>query len=195
MAGKRGNKRGGPKPATRERLEKAALAYLERYASSTANLRRVLQRRVDRAARVHDTDTAAAAEWIEAILAELQSRGLLDDRVYAEGRVASLRRAGQSARAIRQKLAEKGVDGDTIEAALAAHESDSQQSDVAAAVAYARRRRLGPFNTRGDRTARRDKDMAAMGRRGFDLDTARLVIDAEDSEAAEALADEPMPFG
>ena len=40
-----------PAPVDRALLEKWALAYLERYASSAENLRRVLQRRVWRRAR------------------------------------------------------------------------------------------------------------------------------------------------
>ena len=40
-----------PKPPTQERLEKAALHYLERYAASSEGVRRVLMRKVERAAR------------------------------------------------------------------------------------------------------------------------------------------------
>ena len=46
-------------------------------------------------------------------------------------------------------------------------------------MALARRRRLGPWRSGPERAARRDRDLAALARAGFDLQTARAVIDAE----------------
>ena len=54
-------KRRKPKPATQERLRKAALYYIDRYATSAANLREVLMRRVRRSVRLHGTDPEEAA--------------------------------------------------------------------------------------------------------------------------------------
>ena len=56
-----------PKPATQERLRKAALYYIDRYATSAAHLRSVLMRRVSRSARLHDTDPQEGEAWIEVI--------------------------------------------------------------------------------------------------------------------------------
>ena len=50
-------------PPTLENLERAALRYLERYASSRANLRRVLMRRVLRAARGDELWRRREADW------------------------------------------------------------------------------------------------------------------------------------
>ena len=55
---------------------------------------------------------------------------------------------------------------------------------MAAALAYARRRRIGPYRT--DPTLRAEtrlKDLAALARRGFAPALCRRVIDAEDLEA------------
>src|SRR3546814_7265925 len=41
------------------------------------------------------------------------------------------------------------------------------EPELAAAIAYARRRRLGPFRTPDARADRRDKDLAALARAGF----------------------------
>ncbi|MEO5338792.1 MAG: RecX family transcriptional regulator, partial [Magnetospirillum sp. WYHS-4] len=127
---------------TPEYLEKAALHYLERFATPAANLRRVLLRKVERAAREHETDRAQAALWIEALLDKLAGRGLLDDRLYAEGKAASLRRRGDSARTLRNKLLQKGVAPDLVEGLL---DGEEEGSEFAAARALARRRRLGPW--------------------------------------------------
>ena len=52
-----------------------------------------------------------------------------------------------------------------------------------AAVALARRRRLGPFRPEKDRKDKRLRDLAAMARAGFAFDIAKKVIDAKDPDA------------
>ena len=177
--------RRGPRkiPDTRlPALEKAALAYLERYASSAGNLRRVLMRRVERAARAGAVERADGAATVAAVIDRLVARRLLDDRTYAEARARSLSRQGRSASVIARKLQMKGVEAEAVEGAVAAVMEDGH-SDLAAALRLARKRRLGPFRARGERKEKRERDMAALGRAGFSFDIARRVIDADDPEA------------
>ena len=68
-------RRRGPKKATPEYLEKSALFYLERYATSEENLRRNLLRKVRRSAEAHGTDPEAGAEAVEALLARFRRSG------------------------------------------------------------------------------------------------------------------------
>lgn len=191
--GKPARRRRG-RPLTSARLEKAALAYLQRFATSTANFRQVMMRRVARSARLHGTEPEEGAGWVEALIARYEAAGLLDDKGYAEARVQTLRARGGSARAIRAKLAAKGVPAPLVERALAAVAEDGPgrggDADLAAALAFARRRRLGPWRVAGARAARRARDLAALARAGFGYDLARRVIDAPDTAAAEALLDE-----
>src|SRR5260221_2357745 len=86
--------RRGPPPVTAERLEASALFYLQRFASSAENLRRVLERRVERSARQHGTDRAQGREAVAALVLRLQAGGLLDDRLYAHAQAASPHRRG-----------------------------------------------------------------------------------------------------
>jgi regulatory protein len=162
-----------PKPVTAERLEKSALHYLERFATSTGNLRRVLMRKVMRDAELDEEGRRAMADAIDRLLARFQASGLLNDKVYAEGRVAALRRRGDSKRGIGIKLAVKGVPRELVAKTL----EQDETTDEAAAMAFARRRRLGPYRPADKRAEFRQKDMAAMGRAGFDYGTARAVID------------------
>ncbi|MGQ9366572.1 regulatory protein RecX [Azospirillum sp. ST 5-10] len=172
-----------PRRVTPQYLENAALHYLERFASSAANLRRVLMRKVDLSVRAHGTDRAEAAGWVDALVARYVASGLLDDGAYAEMRAGSLHRRGASTRAIREKLAAKGVAAERVDAALERLDADTEGSlDLAAALALARRRRLGPFRPPDARAGHRDKDLAALGRAGFDYATARRVVDAEDPD-------------
>jgi regulatory protein len=196
------------KPATPERLEKAAYHYLERFSTSADNLRRVLMRRVQNSAYLHDTDPQVGAEAIDKLIVRFLEAGLLDDAAYARTRAVSLHRQGKGTRAIRQTLSIKGVEADVIDGALdgLAEElgpSDPDaaligraETDFAAAINYARRRRLGPYR-RKEREESREKDLAALGRQGFGYDTARRVIEAEDIESLEQECDEllnPAPL-
>ncbi len=166
-----------PRRVTPAYLQRAALAYLERYASSAENLRRVLRRKVDKRCRLRGEEPSEFYDMIDEVVAKSLSGGLIDDTRYAEARVASLRRRGGSARAIQAKLSAKGVDRATIAAALEGEDGDEEQ----AARAFARRRRLGPFRP-GERAPYRDKDLAALARAGFRFDVARAIVDGEEPE-------------
>ena len=61
-------------------------------------------------------------------------------------------------------------------------DTDPKQREWQAAVALARRRRLGPFRQK-DRKEHRDRDLATMARGGFDYQLAKKVIDARDPDA------------
>lgn len=169
-----------PKAITAARLERAAVAYLERYSSSTANLRRVLERRIVKVTRLRGEDPVNALALIDPLIDTLRRSGLLDDRIYAGGKVAALRRRGHSARLIEVKLTLKGVDRDLAHAAIDADPTD----DGEAARRLARKRRLGPWR-QGDRRDKRDRDIAVLARAGFPLALARAVIDGDaDDEPA-----------
>ncbi len=111
--GKRGAKT--PRKITAQRLENMALYYLGRYASSSANLRRVLMRKVERAAAAHGADPAEGAKLIEDLIARYLRSGLIDDRAYAAQKAASLQRRGASRFGIKGKLRQKGVEGALID--------------------------------------------------------------------------------
>jgi regulatory protein len=176
-----------PRKVTADMLERAALYYLERYATSAANLRRVLMRRVLRSAEAHGTDPADGNALIDALVARYRKAGLLDDASYARMRAESLHRRGSSRRMTRMKLAAKGVDAEDIGQALASLEETAPEPDLAAACNYARRRRIGPWRKNG-RDESRERDIAALGRQGFGYEVARKVVDALDSDALEAEA-------
>ncbi|WP_337997649.1 regulatory protein RecX [Oleispirillum naphthae] len=171
-------------------LENAALYYLQRFDGTAAHLRRVLQNKVRRAA-AHpqaEVDTEAAQAWIDAAVAKMLRLGYIDDARTARSKARGLYARGTPPAAIRRRLAAAGVGAEDAEAALATlseEEGENRDLTLAAALTLARRRRLGPFRAAAERQDRRDKDLAALGRAGFDYDTARRVIDAPDAEALE----------
>lgn len=179
-------KRKLPRKVTPRSLENAALHYLERFATSSENLRRVLARRVDKSCYHHkEIDREEALGWVADLIERYQRSGLLNDKAYAEARVAGLNRRGTATRMIRLKLMEKGVGEDDIHDAFEALHQDSDDPELAAALNLARKRRIGPYRVTGDREGRREKDLAAMARSGFSYDMALKVIDADEDDLAE----------
>lgn len=183
-----------PRRPTPERLANIALHHLDRYASSAENLRRVLERRVFKAARHYDDlDLDEARGWIDALIKRYIDSGLLNDRAYAETRARSLLARGGSTHKIRMKLLEKGLGAHAIDLALEALNAEYADPELAAAIKLARRRRLGPYADPAKRTEHQEKHLATLARAGFSYDLARRVIEAEDeAELEDQLA--PPPF-
>jgi regulatory protein len=161
-----------PRTLTPDSLYKSALHYLERYAASQAGVRAVLQRNLKRRERRGEALPEQAQQWIEQAVNKLSAAGYLNDKAFAETKLVALRRAGASARVIKMKLTHKGVDTATLEAVLESDESNDKE----AALAYAKRRRLGPFADARTRTEKRDKHIAALVRAGFSLSLARDLV-------------------
>jgi regulatory protein len=174
-----------PRKVSVTSLENAALYYLGRFATSSENLRRVLMRRVDRAAKHHDTDRQACAKMIDQLIKKFLENGFLDDLAYARAQGASMNRRGKSTRAIQSWLRQRFVPADIVEATITALTKELGEPDLAAAIAYARKRRLGPYR-RVERTPDSlDQELAALARSGFSYGLARRIVDATDIEELE----------
>jgi regulatory protein len=165
-------------------LEKWALGYLERFASSAENLRRVLRRRVRRRVRNDDETVRLADGLIDALVIRYRESGLIDDAAYAAGRARTRLARGQSLRRIAAGLMAKGVGAEDRAAALQALRETAADPDLAAACAFARRRRLGPFRRA---PADRARELAAFARAGFARRAAEAVLGCADAEAVAAL--------
>lgn len=175
-----------PRKITPRYLENAALYYLQRYASSAGNLRRVLTRKVDRSCQFHGMPADEFYPVIDALVARYEKSGLLNDTLYAEGRTASLRRQGKSRQAIAANLKVKGLAPDIIQQALESVDGDRADTalpaELAAALKLARKRKIGRFNPKpeSDPLLRRKQQMREMGimaRGGFSYDIARQALD------------------
>lgn len=175
------------RPITAKYLQNAATFYLERYPTTAEGLRRVLQRRVKKAEMLEAPVMDNVGRAIEDIVAKFIDAGVIDDKAFAQTKARALHRRGTSAKLTKQKLRMIGVDSDTLDKAMAALDQEldtnPRQREWKAAVALARRRRIGPFRLQKDRKEKRDRDLAAMARGGFDYDLARKVIDAVSIDA------------
>ena len=184
----RGSGGGTERPIDAALLEEWALSYLARYASTAENLRRVLRRRARRRLGVdgapQDRAGGPVDPLIEALVARCRESGLVDDAAYAAGRARRGQAQGRPLRRIAAGLAAKGVGAADAEAAVAALRDGAGDPDLAAACAFARRRRLGPFRAG---PAERTRELGAFARAGFSRRTAEAVLACPDEAAVAAL--------
>ncbi|MBK7578622.1 MAG: RecX family transcriptional regulator [Myxococcales bacterium] len=174
-------------PLTRDELERAALAYLDRFDSSVTNLRRVLLGHVARAAEQRGGDAAKGGEvWVDELIARYQASGLLNDTRFAATLATGLRRRGSSKQAIVHKLRARGVEEAQANEALLGVDADTGvDAELEAARAFARRRRLGVFRPEQDRRASYRRDLGALARAGFGVDVARRVLGSTENDDEE----------
>lgn len=172
-----------PKKMTQRRLRNITAAYLERYTTTRAHLRRLLIRRLDRALEHHEGDRDEGIAWIDHVLDEHVRLGTINDRRWAESRLGNLARRGMSAGRMRAHLRAKGVDGVLIDELIEALAPDPRT----AAAHYARRRRIGPFRP-PHKEPDPQKELAKLARAGFGYGVAREVLEMDADEAC-ALTD------
>ena len=163
-------------------MHDAALRYLARYSATKLGLLRVLGRRIDRWARAAAAEpeiVATAQAAARDVVARLAASGAVDDAAFAAGRARSLARAGRSRRAIGAHLAARGVPPE-LTAAL----PDDPEAELAAALAYARRRRMGPFRQPPD-PEQHMRDLGRLARAGFPQSVATQTLRMDPDEAEE----------
>lgn len=172
-----------PSPLNNVGLERLALRYVERFATTRAKLVRYLTDKIRMRGWTDDRPADAAA------LAErLTELGYIDDRAFAEARAGSLTRRGYGAVRVRGALRQAGIEVDdaaTVEPAL-------EDARVTAALALARRKRIGPYAAAPVDRVLREKQIAALVRGGHGFALARAIAElSPDADIAAALA----PFG
>jgi regulatory protein len=158
-----------PKPLDGAALERAALRYVERYATTRAKLRSYLVRKLRERGWAEE-----APPPVEAIVERFAGAGYVDDKEFAVQRARSLGRRGYGARRVDEALRMAGIaEEDGAEARELTAEGAWE-----AALTFARRRRIGCFaDEAADPDARR-KALAAMMRAGHGFDIARRIVNA-----------------
>lgn len=163
-------------------IDAAARRYLQTRFTSRAWLGQLLLRRVERATAPGSPERAELERAVEATLDRLVEHGALDDAAYARSKVRSLVRRGVSTPGLKARLAAKGLEAEEVQNALGTVAEEAEQDlGWAAACAYVRRRRLGPYRLDTSREAR-EKDLTVLARAGFPYALARRVLDASAEE-------------
>lgn len=173
-------KRRKARPLDPVRLEELALAYVARFATTAARLEAYLLRKLRERGWEGDSEADPAA-----IVARFVERGYVDDAGFARARSSGLLRRGYGPRRVSEALAQAGI-GEELRSKMRCDEATARH----AALAMARKRRLGPFGAGWTDRAARQKQIAAMLRAGHALDKAAALVDAASSQSAEEWASE-----
>lgn len=187
-----------PRRVTRDYLMNYATWYLERFAASRARLEKLMRGKIRLSVAEYGTDPEEAVQWMNSVLSACERAGFINDDAYARGRARSLLRKGKAMRVIAADLSARGIASDQIDDAIRDLRAEADQAayeevrgtdpNIAAAAAYARRRRLGPWRRPDIREEKREKDMAALARQGFGYDTATRIINSDLDELNDLLS-------
>ena len=159
-----------PRPPLDEgALERLALHYVGRYATTRARLKTYLSRKL----KERGWEGGARPD-VDALAEKLSGLGYIDDGAFAAARASSLQRRGYGERRVAQSLRAAGIE----EEDSAAVREQVEEGAFDAAIRFARRKRIGPFAAGElDREARQ-KAFAAMMRAGHSMDIVREVLNA-----------------
>ena len=159
-----------PRPALdAEGLERLALHYAGRYATTRAKLRLYLERKL--AERGWGGSGQAPVAPLVDRFVEL---GYVDDRAFASARAAALLRRGYGERRVGQALRAAGIDEADAEPAQA----EARDGSWVAALRFAERKRLGPYAAESPGREARQKAIGAMLRAGHAIDHVRRILNA-----------------
>ena len=150
-------------------LERLALHYAGRYATSRSRLRDYLRRKLAERGWSGEGEPP-----LDAIVTRFAELGYVDDRALAEARGRALASRGYGARRLGVALGALGI------AEEDGREARRQAQAVAwdTALNFARRRRFGPFGAQPlDREAKR-RAFAAMMRAGHAPDHVRRILES-----------------
>jgi regulatory protein len=167
--GGRGRRRERP-PLDAEQLRELALRYVGRFATTRRRLADYLGRKVRERGWAGDGEPDIAA-----LVGRIAELGYVDDVAFALAKSNSLTARGYGEGRVRQALRVAGVDEQDGQAARDSAEAQA----AAAALKFAKRRRIGPFAVQRSDPAGRQKALAAMVRAGHGFAIAKLVVEAD----------------
>jgi len=178
-----------PREITEKYLYNAGLAYLNRFSSSSENFRRILNKKIMRAKKFYGEVPEECDEWVLLTITRFTESGLLNDALYAQSSVTTMRRRGLSQKAILAKLQQKGLAEEQIKTAINLVDKDTldrlgetlDSCERVAGFALAKRRRIGPYRLR-DREEYYQKDLGILGRAGFSYDIAKSILQCDINE-------------
>ena len=169
-----------PRSLDAARLNDLALAYVARFATSAAKLEGYLLRKL----RERGWEGEREPD-VPALVTRFVTAGYVDDAAFARAKAGSMNRRGMGARRIDQALGAAGIDS-ALRQAVQPEPQEARQ----AALALARKRRLGPFGPPVIDRAMREKQVAVLLRAGHRLDIAREVVEATSVEVLEQWVEE-----
>ena len=148
-------------------LERLAMHYVARYATSETRLRGYLLRKL-----TMGDEPESSALIVATIVAKMVRLGFVDDPAYAEMRAGALLRRGYGARRVAGAFRDAGIAAEVVHTAIEAVPISSSE----AAERYAKRRRIGPYADAIPTRELRQRAIAKLLRAGHSYDDSLAVF-------------------
>ena len=159
-------------------IQAKAIWYVERYATSSENLRKYLVR------KVRDSHLSiGSAEIIDEIIREFQDQKIINDKLFAEGKLRNLILRGWSINKSIYKLKQLGISSHDIETCIDEMKKENSELDLYAAARLVKKRSLGAFRRVEFNDKVKNKEFGIMSRAGFSYGICKkLLIDMKKEE-------------
>ena len=177
-----------------KRLRNSAMSYLARYEVSIHQFESTMKRKLSNFQ--HDLSETESIKFIDLIKNEMISAKFIDDKRFAEIKVRSMRRQGNSQRLIYAKLKEKGLSNDVIQSAIDIVDEGHEDAEMIAALKFIKKKNIGIYyknekiNDETNEYTLREKWFGVLSRKGFTLEVIRKVINIKDIENADLILED-----
>lgn len=166
-------------------IEGKALWYLQRYASSSNNLRQYLRR------KTKDTHlNYGSHEIIEKIIRSFESQNILNDKIFSESKVRSYLNKGWAFKKINNKLLELGISKDVASECISEFANSNDDVELISAIKLAKKRSIGPFRKSELTDKLKMKEYGILSRAGFSYSLCKKVLNELNLEEIDLINNE-----
>ena len=167
-------------------LMNKALAYLSNFSSTENKLKKVLQTFSEN--HFKKCDVIQVQKEIVSIISRCKELGYINDEEFTKNKVEKYNNAGTSKKAIILKLQNYDIDKIIVKKVIGNFFDSKTNTEFKAALIFARKKSLGPFNKRNlnDNFQKvLNKWLGSFARAGFNYEVAQKVLNIKSSFEAE----------
>ena len=167
-------------------LMNKALAYLSNFSSTENKLKKVLQTFSEN--HFKKCDVIQVQKEIVSIISRCKELGYINDEEFTKNKVEKYNNAGTSKKAIILKLQNYDIDKIIVKKVIGNFFDSKTNTEFKAALIFARKKSLGPFNKRNlnDNFQKvLNKWLGSFARAGFNYEVSQKVLNIKSSFEAE----------
>jgi|TARA_B100000795_G_scaffold48901_1_gene32115 regulatory protein len=154
-----------------KKIEAKAFWYLERYASSSKNLKDYLRK------KVRDTDLNHDSELIiSQIINNLEKQNILNDGVFSESKAKTFINKGWSLSKIKFRLKQLGINNETIDICIENIKTEEADIELIAASKLVKKRFIGSFRRKELDDKLKNREFGILARAGFNYALSKKVL-------------------
>jgi|GEM_PF-1205280 len=154
-----------------KKIEAKAFWYLERYASSSKNLKDYLRK------KVRDTDLNHDSELIiSQIINNLEKQNILNDGIFSESKAKTFINKGWSLSKIKFRLKQLGINNETIDICIENIKTEEADIELIAASKLVKKRFIGSFRRKELDDKLKNREFGILARAGFNYALSKKVL-------------------